>query len=120
MASIKTDVQELESIRAEIKSLNLRRKNLREKEKSVEARIREFLESRDQPGVKHNGTAIILEQKEKRTSKKPKERDSDAMSVLEKYGVRDSEKVLREIMEARKGDPVTSAKLKVQKYKGKK
>lgn len=115
--SIKADVQELESIRAEIKSLNMRRKQLRDKEKIVETRIQDYLRAKNQPGVKHQGTAIIMEEKETRSSKKSKERDTDAMNVLERYGVRDAEKVLKEIMEARKGEPVPKTKLKISKYK---
>lgn len=116
--SIKTDVMELEAIRAELKTLSFRRKKLREKEQAVEQRIQDYLRSKEQPGLKHNGTAILLEEKEKRTTKKAKDRDRDAASVLEQYGIRDSERVLKEIMEARKGDPIPSAKLKIKKYKG--
>lgn len=116
--SIKADVTELEAIRGEIKILNERKKKLKEKEKAVEARIAEYLRAKDQPGVKHHGTAIILEEKERPGPKKPKERDADAMTVLEKYGIQDTQKVLKEIMEARKGDSVVKESLKIKKYKG--
>jgi hypothetical protein len=116
--SIKSDVLELESIKAEIKSLNEKRKKLKEKEKIVEKRISEFLKAKEQPGVKHQGTAIILEEKELPAPKKAKERDNDAMSVLQKYGIKDTQKVLKEVMEARKGEIVTKETLRIKKYKG--
>ena len=118
--SIKADVTELEAIRSEIKALNEKKKKLKEKEKAVEARIAEYLKAKDQPGVKHHGTAIILEEKERPGPKKPKDRDSDAMQVLEKYGIKDTQKALKEIMEARKGDAVVKESLKIKKYKGNK
>ena len=116
--SIKADVTELENIRVEIKSLNDRKKKLKEKEKVVELRIAEYLKAKDQPGVKHRGTAIIPEEKERPGPKKPKDRDNDAMQVLEKYGVQDTQKALKEILEARKGDAILKESLKIKKYKG--
>jgi len=115
--SIKADVTELESIRAEIKQLNIRRKKLKEKERAAEARIALYLKAKDQPGVKHRGTAVILEEKECSGPKKNKDRDLDAMHVLERYGVKDTEKVLKEILKARKGDAVMKESLKISKIK---
>lgn len=115
--SIKADVTELESIRYELKSLNERRRKLKQKEKEVENRISEYLKSKDQPGVKHHGTAVILEEKERPGPKKAKERDMDAIGVLERYGVQDTQKVLAEIMNARKGETVIKKTLKIRKLK---
>lgn len=115
--SIKADVQELESIRSEIKLLNIRRKKLKEKEKEVETRIAEFLRARDQIGLKHQGTAILIETKETNVKKKQKEQLSDTMEILKKHGVEDAQKVWEEILEARKGEKTTKEKLLVQKIK---
>jgi len=116
--SIKADVQELDRIRLELKRLSSKRKSLKQQEQIVEARISEYLKSKDLPGVKHQGTAIILEEKEKFSRKKKKEGDSDVMDVLKKHGIEDPEKVMAEMVEARKGDSVSQSKLKIQKYKG--
>ena len=115
--SIKADVSELEAIRAELKTLNERRRRLKQKENDVEKRISDYLKAKDQPGVKHNGTAIILEEKERPLHKHPKERDADAIQVLENYGIQDADKVLKELMEARKGERQVKQKLKIQKLK---
>jgi hypothetical protein len=116
--SIRADVQELEILRTEIKVLRRRMKTLRDKEKATEIRISSFLKARDQPGVKFQGTAIILEEKQKSLPKKPKDKDADTILVLERLGVSDPQKALQEIISARKGDTIHSNKLKVQKYKG--
>lgn len=116
--SIKNDVYELESIRNEIKVLNIKRKKLKEKEKQVEIRISEYLKSKEQPGVKYQGTAILLEEKEKPLPKKAKERDMDSISVLEKYGIENPDKVLKELLNARKGDKIVKESLRITKYKG--
>lgn len=115
--SIKGDLAELESIRRELKSLSQRRKQLREREKLTEDRIQQYIRSKGQPGLKYNGVAVLLEDKEKRKSKKPKDRDKDATEVLERYGIRDAENVLKELLDARKGSPEPVSKLKIKKYK---
>jgi hypothetical protein len=121
--SIKADVSELEIIGAEIKALRSRIKKLREKEKIVEGRISKYLKLKQQPGVKFQGTfgptAIILEEKEKHGNKKPKDRDNDAIIVLERMGVENPAQALKEILEARKGEKIASEKLKISKYKAK-
>lgn len=116
--SIKADVQELEILRSEIKMLKRRIKTLRDKEKAAEKRIASFLKSREQPGVKFQGTAIILQEKTKSLHKKPKDKDADTILVLERLGISNPQEALKEIIAARKGDTVQSEKLKVQKYKG--
>jgi hypothetical protein len=115
--SIKSDVLELNMLRSEIKSLKLKIKSLREKEKAAEKRISDFLKSRDQPGVKFQGTAVILEEKSKSIPKKNKEKDADSIAVLQRLGVEEPEKALLEILAARKGESFTLEKLKVAKYK---
>lgn len=112
--SIRSWVQELQAIRAELHSLAQKRKKLKDDEKKVTENIQEYIRAKELPGVKFQGTAVVMEEKEKHGNKPNKERDADAKNVLEQYGIKDSEKVLKEILEARKGDkqPVTKLKLK--------
>ncbi len=117
--SIKSYVDELESIRFEMKTLRQKLKLLRQKEGKIENEIREYLHSKQQIGVKHKGKAIILEQKEKRPLKRKQEQLEDAAMVLEKYGIKDSQKVLMEILDARKQDKVINEKINIKKYKEK-
>jgi hypothetical protein len=91
---------------------------LRDAEQSAEYKIKEYLSSKEEPGFKLQGTAVILEEKETRAKKKNKEKDEDALYILEKYGITENkEKILNEILEARKGDLQTTKKLKIQKFK---
>jgi hypothetical protein len=115
--SIKADVRELENICFELKKLTIKRKQLNELKKNVENRIREYLKSKGQPGLKDNGKAIILDKKPVREKKKPKERDATSISVLEKFGVENPEKVLKELLDARKGEQIPGDKIKLIKYK---
>lgn len=116
--SIRADVQQLQAIRAEIKALNDKKRKLREQELAVEGRIAEFLRAKEQQGVKYQGTAIVLEEKETHRNRPPKDRDAEAISVLARYGVPEPEKALSELMQARKGEKIIKQKLKIKKYSG--
>jgi hypothetical protein len=113
--SIKGDVIELNLINAEIKQLSNRTRSLRKKAKEVEARILNYLQEKEQPGVKYNGTAVIIENKTKRASKKSKDREVDALQVLKDNGIQNARDVLDQIIEARKGESIPNQKIRIKK-----
>jgi|TARA_Y100000389_G_scaffold114197_1_gene111388 hypothetical protein len=115
--SIKGDVIELKNINQEIKRLNDRKKTLNKRAKVVEQKIIKFLESKEQPGVKYQGTAVLVESKNSTKTKKTKERENDSISVLQKYGISNPEQVLKELLNARKGETVEKKKLKIKDLK---
>ena len=117
--SIKSYVTELEAVRSELKALNDKRRKMKTREKALMENVANFLKAHNQAGVKHQGVAVILEEKEKHEPKKNKDRDVDAMEVLKKYGIQDTERALKEIMEARKGSLILQESLKFKKIKNK-
>jgi hypothetical protein len=118
--SIQGKVSELNSIKNELKSLRIRGTTLRKRGKQIEEEIDEYLDMKDQPGLKYKGTAIIRETATKRRTKKKDEKRSDAIHVLEKYGIGSPEKILDELTESGRGSPTEHRKLKFQKIKKKK
>lgn len=118
--SISADLSELRGIEHDIKRMNGELKKLRKRKKDLETNIAAYIKSKDLPGVKHHGTAVLLEEKVKKASKSNKDRDRDAMNVLQQYGIQESpEKVLKEILKARQGEDVIIDKIKMKKYKRK-
>ena len=117
MSSIKGDIQELERINAEIKRMSIHVKALRKQAKVVEDRIVEFLNVKNQPGVKYDEKAIMVENKTKRGPKKVVDRENDSLRILQDYGIENPKKVLDEILEARKGSEEEIKKLKIKKIK---
>jgi hypothetical protein len=115
--SIRADVQELEFLNSEMKVLRRRMKFLRDKQKATEGRIAQFLKAKEQPGVKFQGTALILEEKEKAQHKRPKDKDADTITVLERLGVENPQEALKDIIAARRGETQKTERLKVKKYK---
>jgi regulator of sigma D len=117
MSSIKGFVTELKSLRNEIKIQSVSLKDLRKKARGVEENIQKYLEAKDQKGLRYQGIAIILDNKESRRRKKKDEQLEDSISVLKRYEVEDPKKIIEELIEARKGSPQPKSRLKLTKYK---
>lgn len=115
--SIKSVLLEIEGIKVELKSLNKRAKGLRQRKKLLDGQFKEYLDSKNLPGVKFGGKEYRLEVKEIRVPKKPKERDTDAIQILEDEGIRDPDMFLRRLLEARRGDLVPSKNIKIKNLK---
>lgn len=117
--SIQGKVNELKSIQTELAYIRKTASALRKRSKQLEEEIDTYLDAKDQPGLKYKGVAIIRETKPKRKPKKKSDQKADAIYVLQQHGVGEPEKVLEEVMEARRGTPTEQRKLKFKKYKKK-
>jgi hypothetical protein len=115
--SIQNEINELTQVNAEIKRLSLQLRTLRKRAKDIESNVIDFLQQKDQPGLKYQNKAIILETKEKRSTKKRSEQEADAINVLSKYDISEPDKVLKEILESRKGSSKEISKLKIKQIK---
>ena len=70
--SIKSYIDELTLINIEIKRNNNINTKLRKRLKEIEVNITSYLKEKDQVGLKYNGKAILIENKEHRPTKKKK------------------------------------------------
>lgn len=113
--SIQGKVNELNSIKHELKTLRVRGCFLRKRAKQIEQEISEYLNTKEQPGLKYQGTAIIKEDVQKRRIKKKDEARADALYILEKYNINSPGRVLDEILDSKKGSPIEHTKLKFKK-----
>jgi hypothetical protein len=113
--SVKGDVQEIAEIDLELKRLNSRARELRRLRKIATERIVEFLEEQDQPGVKYQGTAVVLNNQVRRGVKPAKDREADAIDVLRNHGIDNAREVLEELLEARKGAEVANRKITIKR-----
>ena len=115
MSSIQASVKELKEINIEIKRLRTETSKLRKRATEIEKNIITYLNEKEQPGVKYQNTAIILENKPKRVAKSKKEVENDSLKILENCGIHNAKEVLNQILESRKGDKVQLQKVKIQK-----
>ena len=117
MTSIQGDINEINQINREMTELRKKLSVLRQEKAKAEDRINQFLQEKDQPGVKYKGMAITLEEKKKRVYKDKKSKETDVINVLKRYGIDNSKEVLYELLDAIRGDVETSSVVKVRNLK---
>jgi citrate lyase alpha subunit len=104
---------ELKTLVVEIKNRQVELAKFRKRKEVVEKSILNFLEEKEQPGVKYNGTTVVAQEKIKRTRKKKDEKIQDCINVLAHYNISNGDKIYNEIMEAIKGEEIQSKILKI-------
>lgn len=112
--SIKTDVDDLQKVKMEIKRTNEALKKLRETKRTIEERITSFLKDKDLPGVKCNQSIVVLHQTKSSKVKPKKVRQSEIINLLESCGVNDPDAVLRKINEIGK-EKITKDVVRIDK-----
>lgn len=115
--SIQSYFNQLKKLQAESKRLNIISKKVRQEIIETKKYIAEFLKQKDQPGVKYQGEAIILQNKPKRSYKPKKDKDEDAIRILEKYGISNAKEALEEILDSRRGEEIEVEEIKIKKIK---
>lgn len=113
--SIQSYFNQLKSLQAESKRLNLLSRKVRSEIIETKKAIAEYLRQKDQPGVKYQGEAIILENKPKRVYKPKKNKDEDAIRILEKYGISNAKEALEEILDSRRGEEIEVEEVKIKR-----
>jgi hypothetical protein len=114
MSLIKNDIDEFTNINIEIKRLSTSLKELRNRAGIIEKRIIEYLEKKDQPGLKYNNKAIVVKDHTKRIPKKKSQRSEDAMRVLQEYGISNAADLLERISEAQRGQEIENKQIKIK------
>jgi hypothetical protein len=94
-------------------------KELRKRASSLETSIVNYLNEKDQKGIKYDGSALILENKIRRVSKSKQKTEEDCFRILRDNGVSNPQDVLTQIIESRKGEPIKHNKLKEVTIKNK-
>jgi hypothetical protein len=113
--SIQRDLDELNSLNIEIQRLQQIIRDYRKQKNILEERVISFLKNQETHGVRYNDKAVLLENKESRNKKKKTEKINDIASVLQRYGIQKSDKLLNDILEAQRGNSTTNNVLKIVK-----
>lgn len=119
MSEIISCVTELKELDLEIKNIKISLSKLNKRKKELEKKVVDYLDKKDQPGLKYKDLTIISEEKDKHCRLKSKEKMEKGYCVLEKYGISNPEKVLKELMENMKGEAITEKKIKIKNTKNK-
>jgi hypothetical protein len=113
MATIKEYVQEFELIDKELKRLNGEIRKLRNRRKECQTHILKYIEDNNHPGIKFNQTVIIPKSRKTRKRGTKTECQERVHSVLNKYNIRGNETMIKDILEAYKGEEQTSQNIQI-------
>ena len=117
MLSISESVNELKNINLAIKNLKKQTNDLKKRGAVMEKNILNYLNEMEQPGVKHQNVAVIIENK----AKKVKDKDSiekECIRILQENGIANPKIVLKQISETKKGEAVIGMqKIKLKNIK---
>lgn len=123
MSAIRSQVQEWKRLDTIIKAKEKELKVLRKQRKTFMVAIQEYLEATNQPGLKCGDIAIYREEKIKiRPGRKQEDKVDDGVSVLRHYGIDNARDIMKEIIDAMKGEEITESKIvleSIEKYKKK-
>lgn len=113
--SIRSYVDEMEELQLEIKRNNATNRRLRQRVKELEANISDYLANKGQSGLKYNGKAIVVEDKEQRPARKKKDKEEKGLNFFEHLGVHNPQEAYSRFLETQRGSPVRKQKLKIKK-----
>ena len=113
--SLKGYVEELNQLKLEINRNNAINKKLRTRAKELEQTIKDYLQEKNQNGLKYNGQAILVENIEKRPNKSNKEKYEATISFLSSIGVSNPEEAYTQLEELKKGEAIEKTTLKFKK-----
>jgi hypothetical protein len=114
MSVVKEQMAELAGLLVELKLINSKSKELRNRKKELETNILGYLESTDSPGLKFKELVVLKKETTTHTRKKKKEREDSVIEILENAGVGNPKKLYTDILAAAIGEEKTSSKLSVK------
>jgi hypothetical protein len=109
--AIQDQMQEMNSIVNELKIVNARAKELRERKKTLEKAILDWLVVNDRPGCMFKELIVLRKEATTHSRMKKKEKQERILTVLEDNGINDADKLLESINKAMTGDEQTETKL---------
>ena len=113
--SITNTVVELNKINKEIQRHRIEIKKLNDRKILLDNEIKDFLKSKDQPGLKYQGIAVMLEDGVKHKYKKKDDKKKDCCDLLRECGIHNTEDVFNKLLTALKGEEEQMIKLKIKK-----
>lgn len=110
------NLTKLTQLNSEIKRVSLLLKNLRLQKEETENEITQYLIEVNQPGIQYQNLIILNKQYKQQKSKNKNDRNKSMIEVLENNGIRNSQDVLKQLIDCSK-DTVDKSKLQVKEIK---
>jgi hypothetical protein len=111
------DLREYKTLNAEISRMAKQLKDLRISKTKIETRIRDYIHDKNLPGVKYENIVVLSTEKTSRKKLKKKEKEDNAMEVLQHMGILDPKDALAKILESMKGEKETVDAIQIKESK---
>ena len=115
-AKVKSDINELKKITAEISKLNELAKPLRQRKKELEAALLTYMNT-SKKNIELPDVEVVSIEKSAREKLDKDEKEYSAVQLLEQSGIQNAKKVYYDLQEVLKGKETTTRKLKLKDKK---
>ena len=112
--SLNSYLSEIDSIQKEMNRLNKVLAPLRKRKKELEEKIQEELSKKKMTEIKYKNLTYKITPSNVRSRKNNVQKTEDTTRILNNYGIRNTGKIIDEIMEAQKGELTEIDKLKIK------
>lgn len=110
------NLNKLTQLNNEIKRVSLLLKNLKLQKDETESEITKYLQEVNQPGIQYQNLIILNKNYKQKKAKSKNERAKSMIEVLETNGIRNSDEVLKQLIEC-SSDTVDKNKLQIKEMK---
>jgi len=117
MSAVRDDLKELAKIYDTIKKLSNEIKELRERKKELESNLLDYLQEKQEVGLRYESFIFFPKDKKIRKKLKKKEREETAVRVLEEYGVNQPKEAYEKLMDSMKGEEEVVPVIKVSEQR---
>ena len=117
--TIQECINELEAVKLEIKRNSESTKRLRARAIQLEEEIKDYLDSKQQQGLKYKDQRITVENTIKRPRKAQKKKTEEMVQWFKERGFVDPERACMEIKDLQQGNEIETTRIRVKKDKTK-
>ena len=111
---VSSNMKELSAILSELKIVNVKVRELRERKKVLESNILEYLDETEENGLRYRDLVVLRKETTTRERKKQKDKEVCAIQALEKMGVEEAKKMYDAMMTAMKGPSQQTTRLSLK------
>ena len=112
--SLSSYMNQMKSLNTEIKRLSETLRTLRKNKNEIEKKIETLLKNKNLSQVRCNNNIITISDKNKRERKTKEQKTKDTIEILSKYGIRNTQNLVKEILDAQQGEQKLTQKLDIK------
>jgi len=110
---IEGPLKEMVAIDKELKMLRNKQSELRKRMKCLKEEVVQYLDEVNKPGIRYGNIEVRKATKRVRAKKSKSSKEEDGCDILKHYGIVQPERVLKDVLEAMRGEPDTESDVNI-------